>query len=107
MEEEMLLFQGQNVLTGQSTVNIDLFLNVKFICTYIQHLRWLLLKKSTIFFLLLLFSSFNLSKLPFFTQNGYIISIEKTVIFQLCGKNPYKIVFFPFLLKINKPIKLF
>lgn len=35
----MLLFQGQNVLTGQSTVNTDLFLNVKFLCTYIQHLR--------------------------------------------------------------------
>lgn len=91
-----------HVLIGQSTENIILFLNVIFLFTYIQHLRWLLLKKSTaiLFFLLLLFSFFNLSQLS--CRSTPIFSIEKTVNFQLCGINPYKIVFFPLLLKINQ-----
>lgn len=84
------------VLIGQSLANLILFLNAKFLLLTSKMIA--VKKKVQFFFFFLLFSFFNLSKLSgrgtpiFFPQNGYLISIEKTVNFRLCEKNPYKTV---------------
>lgn len=110
-KEEMPLFQGQGKCmywTINCKHNFISKCEISFCLHPTSKMIVLKEKKYNKFFFSFCFSvsltcqNFLVWALPFSPQNGYFIFIEKTLNIQLCGKNPYKIIFSPFLLKINQ-----
>lgn len=104
-----------NVFIGQSTEKHN-FIPERFGFFFYLHpaskMITMIVLKYNFFFLLSLFSFLNLSKLflyghfHFFLKMVTLFLLKRLLTFN-CVEKPLKNGFFPFLLKINKPIKLF